>query len=877
MKKTRAILSVLLALLMLCSCFAPVSAVGAEGRRGVIKAPRMFSGYAVPDTLDQDLPWAEAIEALDTLYFTDATEVDVSEYAIPATEENLEYLGKRAVLTPKLLNRVVQIHYNTVNVDDVEIFASFDYSDTAASAKNAADRAACEDVIYQLMYGVKDNANLNCFDKLLILHDRLAAWVAYDQENLEADTAPEDDYGAYNPLINHTGVCQGYAMVYGWMLDELGIENYYESSSTLEHGWNKVKIEDAWYYVDVTNDDPIYDVPGRVLHNNFLVPFSVFQANHDNASDYDQTVTGTAYVDSFDKKSSTEIVRIGTNYYYLRENITVEDGAVTVNGPAEIILRSAGGTEVSIWTLSTATSTTTTYEDDTTTVATYAYAPKMTAVGNLLYFIDGKTLYSIDVTESPAHPREVFTLHYDNEILKEFASKPGDTSEVRAQKATIRDEFLLQGLQLRDGNLYVTAFNNAQFAVDTVEKYTVEIPICTHSDATLLREAPSTSCLEAGSATYFCATCRALWTEETPAAPHSYTVVIDTVAPTCSEFGKVTKKCSECGDEIVEIGTELDPDNHPEDQLVNVSATIGNCVTEATSEGVFCNACGKYKVAPVKGEKNLTNHVHTEVTLRAKTATCFEAGYTAEIKCKDCGETVQESVPVPKREHEWEDTDVPPTCTQDGYTLHKCKICFTKEKINPVPALNHPEEQREVVPGVEATCVSPGYTEGVRCNACNTFISGHTLLFKNPNNHPHGFVTMDKDATCEEDGFIGATLCPDCGAYKRDENTLEMRGTIIPAKGHQWDEGTVLQEATCTDSGIVKKTCTVCGKTSALSIDKLDHLDLDNDQICDRCSKNLNPDACPFCNKIHTGTFAFLTKFIHKILYLIFGPRQDTL
>ena len=34
--------------------------------------------------------------------------------------------------------------------------------------------------------------------------------------------------------------------------------------------WNIVEIDGKYYHVDVTWDDPTWDVPGLVLHENFL-------------------------------------------------------------------------------------------------------------------------------------------------------------------------------------------------------------------------------------------------------------------------------------------------------------------------------------------------------------------------------------------------------------------------------------------------------------------------------------------------------------------------------------------------------------------------------------------------------------------------------
>ncbi len=100
-----------------------------------------------------------------------------------------------------------------------------------------AKEQACSDAMTSLMYGLN---GLSDYDKCLLLHDRLAAWVAYDETtNLDDDS---DSYTAYGALVNRKAVCMGYARAYGWMLAELGIESSYERSPSLAHGWNKVTL-----------------------------------------------------------------------------------------------------------------------------------------------------------------------------------------------------------------------------------------------------------------------------------------------------------------------------------------------------------------------------------------------------------------------------------------------------------------------------------------------------------------------------------------------------------------------------------------------------------------------------------------------------------
>ena len=67
-----------------------------------------------------------------------------------------------------------------------------------------------------------------------------------------------------------------------------------------------------------------------------------------------------------------------------------------------------------------------------------------------------------------------------------------------------------------------------------------------------------------------------------------------------------------------------------------------------------------------------------------------------------------------------------------------------------------------------------------------------------------------KAATCEADGSIEYYICEVCGKLFADgEATAEITSedTIVPAMGHDWDEGVVTTPATCEEDGVKTYTC----------------------------------------------------------------------
>ncbi|MBQ2378605.1 MAG: leucine-rich repeat protein, partial [Clostridia bacterium] len=66
---------------------------------------------------------------------------------------------------------------------------------------------------------------------------------------------------------------------------------------------------------------------------------------------------------------------------------------------------------------------------------------------------------------------------------------------------------------------------------------------------------------------------------------------------------------------------------------------------------------------------------HTVVIDAAVPATCTQTGLTEGKHCSDCGMILVKQQVVPMADHDYEDTVVPPTETEKGYTFHKCKNC----------------------------------------------------------------------------------------------------------------------------------------------------------------------------------------------------------
>ena len=104
-------------------------------------------------------------------------------------------------------------------------------------------------------------------DKIIAIHDYLVLNTAYDSQFA---FVPDSHY-VEGTLNNNLAVCSGYASAFRLFLALQGITCEYVWSDSGNHGWNLVQLDGEWYHVDVTWDDPVPDVEGRVVYTHFMM------------------------------------------------------------------------------------------------------------------------------------------------------------------------------------------------------------------------------------------------------------------------------------------------------------------------------------------------------------------------------------------------------------------------------------------------------------------------------------------------------------------------------------------------------------------------------------------------------------------------------
>lgn len=120
--------------------------------------------------------------------------------------------------------------------------------------------------IEQAKIQILANATGTNYQKILYVHDWIINNVEYEtQERVHTSNI-------YGCIVNKSVICEGYARAYKYLLDELNIPCILvsgiavdENGKSERHAWNYVYLNNNWYAVDTTWDDPIIIGNGTIV------------------------------------------------------------------------------------------------------------------------------------------------------------------------------------------------------------------------------------------------------------------------------------------------------------------------------------------------------------------------------------------------------------------------------------------------------------------------------------------------------------------------------------------------------------------------------------------------------------------------------------
>lgn len=187
---------------------------------------------------------------------------------------------KKMCLMTKTITRGLKVNYELYiqNQTNENSLADGFYSKQDVDAAMSKIQRVKEDI-------VKDIPN-NDFAKVVYVHNWIIDNVKYDVSLNKADNS-----NIYGALVKKEVVCEGYAKALKYLLDELNVPcvlvcgtGIDENGETEKHAWNYVFLNNNWYAIDATWDDPIIigngTIDNKIKYKYFLKGANEFFKNH---------------------------------------------------------------------------------------------------------------------------------------------------------------------------------------------------------------------------------------------------------------------------------------------------------------------------------------------------------------------------------------------------------------------------------------------------------------------------------------------------------------------------------------------------------------------------------------------------------------------
>lgn len=663
------------------------------------------------------------------------TVVDVSSYGIAYSdavcEEIKTYLFEKRPDLFHVSDSVSFGYYPGGELLSVQLryrYTVAEYETMLKKVEAAADR---------LLTGIAGNSALTDVQKALLLHDRLAVHCEYDRGVLAKKAAAANARNIYGALVERSAVCDGYTRTYIYLLGKVGIRSEMNRSDKLIHSWNIVYIDGKPYHVDVTFDDPSYDMTGRVLHEHFLLSSAALYKREHAANDYNTAPNDTRYDNYFWQNSNAAFLLANGQIYYI-DNVNASLNRFDQTKLMEL------STDWSGW------------------------------------FTEGAQKQKINCFSCGATDGTVL-LYTDSHSVWKYDPASGSTEKVFTPEDASGKKMIF-GMVLEDGNI-VCDFTDSLNNYGSVKRESMWVKkayvahVHTWDGGKVTKAA---TCAAEGEKTYTCTGCSATKKEKIAKTEnHQWDAGAVTTPPTCKEAGIKTYTCSVC--RLTRTETVKKTENHTWDAgTVTMPAT---CKDEGVKT-YTCTVCGTEKKEPVA---RLTVHIwdNGKVLKEASADAEGEILYT----CTVCGATHKDVIPPSETPHihNWGAGVVatPATCAAEGVQQYTCAVCGAIKTIAIPKSTEHTWNEGKVVKAADVG------VEGEVCFTCT--VCGATKTEKIPPKETgkpsDAFCTGDVDG----DGVVSSAdarlalrasvqlevIAPDSPAFKAAD--ADRDGALTPA------------------------------------------------------------------------------------------------
>lgn len=140
--------------------------------------------------------------------------------------------------------------------------------------------------------------NINSYndvnDKIKVFHDYIAETNKYDKDKEDGGNSIYHSDTAIGTLFEGESICSGYTDTLAIFLNMLSLDN--TRISTNDHIWNVVNINNKWYHIDLTWDDPIVSTGKDVIiYDYFLITTDELKNKNDGEHNFNEEIYNFLY------------------------------------------------------------------------------------------------------------------------------------------------------------------------------------------------------------------------------------------------------------------------------------------------------------------------------------------------------------------------------------------------------------------------------------------------------------------------------------------------------------------------------------------------------------------------------------------------------
>ncbi len=343
---------------------------------------------------------------------------------------------------------------------------------------------------------------------------------------------------------------------------------------------------------------------------------------------------------------------------------------------------------------------------------------------------------------------------------------------------------------------------------------------------------------------------------------HNYTTT--DVAATCTEAGYTLSFCIRCAHSEKTVTAEAIGHTY------ETHVTPATC-TAAGSTEYICGVCTHTYSVSIPALRH--NWVESSVT----PATCTAPGQIVYV-CVNDGCSLTKTETYAQLSHHMVDTVVPATCVEAGYTLHACSNdgCTYSYRDNFVETLRH-----RYVCAVEWNETYTGVSFVIRCE--NDINNSHSAIYDKieitkriilPDCTSYGAIEYVARVTHNGQIYEDIKSIPYANAYSHapgrewsfhnESHWHVCRRCDEPVElgAHDFGEGIILKDASCTEDGMIRYTC-LCGfeKTAVIPATGEHHY---QNGTCTDCGRR-EFDFCEIhtpktlITRLHDGNYTIIT------------------